>query len=178
MIAVPGPGRFEKGEQSAMPTILLAEFLPRDLVLWNLAAADKPALLAELAHQVAEGVDRLDAADLLERLEQREAEGSTGVGIGLALPHAMMPQIEQTVLALCRVAGNGVEYGAADGQRVDLVLLVLSPEQAQARHLRVLGEAGLVRVEKQGRERFYRLDTRQLSNVAGGWIRHLSRKRR
>ena len=138
MAAVSGPERFEKGERSAMPTVLLADFLPRNLVLWDLTAADKPAVLAELARQVADAIDGLDAADLLRRLEQREAEGSTAVGNGLALPHAMMPQVEQTVLALCRVADGGVDFGAVDGQAVDLIFLLLSPEQAQTTHLRVL----------------------------------------
>lgn len=38
------------------------------------------------------------------------------------------------------------------------------------RHLRVLEEAGLVRVEQEGRERFYALDAKQLKRVAGGWL--------
>jgi DNA-binding transcriptional ArsR family regulator len=47
-----------------------------------------------------------------------------------------------------------------------------------SRHLRVLEQAGLVRAEKQGRERFYRLDTQQLAGVAGGWIGHFAGKPR
>jgi DNA-binding transcriptional ArsR family regulator len=43
------------------------------------------------------------------------------------------------------------------------------------RHLRVLQEAGLVRVEKAGRERFYELDRRRLLRVAGGWLEHFER---
>jgi DNA-binding transcriptional ArsR family regulator len=43
------------------------------------------------------------------------------------------------------------------------------------RHLRVLQEAGLVRVEKAGRERFYELDRRRLLRVAGGWLENFER---
>ena len=43
------------------------------------------------------------------------------------------------------------------------------------RHLRVLEEAGLVRVEKEGRERFYELDRRRLLRVAGGWLENFER---
>ena len=43
------------------------------------------------------------------------------------------------------------------------------------RHLRVLQEAGLVRVEKEGRERFYELDRRRLRRVVGGWLEHFER---
>ena len=44
------------------------------------------------------------------------------------------------------------------------------------RHLRVLEDAGLVRVEKKGREREYRLDVSRLSSVAGGWLEWFSRE--
>jgi DNA-binding transcriptional ArsR family regulator len=42
------------------------------------------------------------------------------------------------------------------------------------RHLRVLEDAGLVRVEQEGRERFYALDARRLKRVAGGWLDHFA----
>ena len=45
-----------------------------------------------------------------------------------------------------------------------------------SRHLRVLEEAGLVSVEKEGRERFYRLEVDRLVGVAGGWVGHFARR--
>jgi DNA-binding transcriptional ArsR family regulator len=47
-----------------------------------------------------------------------------------------------------------------------------------SRHLKVLQDAGLVRVEKEGRERFYRLDRERLRATAGGWIEQLAGRRR
>ena len=75
------------------------------------------------------------------------------------------------ILVVLRARGERVSAG-------DIARRFACSWPTTSRHLRELEEAGLVRVEKQGRERFYRLDTRRLSQVAGGWIRHFSRKRR
>jgi len=130
-----------------MPTVLLVDYLEQDRMLWDLLGPDKPALLAGLAQRAADAIPGLQAADLVQRLQAREAEGSTAVGNGLALPHAMLPEIERTVLVVGRVAGGGVDYGAPDHLSVDLVFLLLSPERDQAQHLRVL--ARLARIVGQ-----------------------------
>ncbi len=67
----------------------------------------------------------------------REALMSTGVGKGLALPHARTPAVRETVAAFAVTAGP-VDYGAFDGEPVRLVLLLLGPEAERGQHVRLL----------------------------------------
>ncbi len=120
-----------------MPMLRLADFLQEDLVLWDLPCLDKPSFMKALAARVASRLPSVDERDLLDRLSAREAEQSTGIGGGLALPHAMVHGLEETVLVVCR-AREGLDFAALDSEPVDLLLLLLSPPDAQAQHLRLL----------------------------------------
>lgn len=115
------------------------------------AANDKPAILAELARVLAETYD-LEAADILESLEERERLGSTGFGGGVALPHARIADLHRPVAALLRLE-SPAEFDAADGLPVELVFGLLSPENAGATHLHALAAISrLMRDEKTKEE--------------------------
>jgi len=120
-----------------MPVLRLSDYLREDLVLTELPTAEKDAFIAALAETVADRVDGVDASDLRERLLAREAQQSTGIGGGLALPHAMVPGLEETLLAVARVAG-GIDYAASDARPADLFFLLLSPPESAGLHLRAL----------------------------------------
>jgi len=115
----------------------LAEYLREDLVFPALRSGSKAAFLETFAAAVAAVVEDLDAGDLTERLRAREAEQSTGIGGGLALPHAMVPGLRGSLLAVARAPG-GVEYAAPDAAPADLFFLLLSPPEAAHEHLRIL----------------------------------------
>lgn len=104
--------------------------------VWIDSPADKPAILAALADRFAR-VYALDAAQVLEGLEEREALGSTGFGRGVALPHARLDKLNRPVAALLKLA-RPVVYGAADGMPVDIAIGLLSPTNAGATHLHAL----------------------------------------
>jgi PTS system nitrogen regulatory IIA component len=120
-----------------MPTLRLADYLQENLVLWNLAGNDKPSFLKTLAAEVAARLPELDERELLDRILARENERSTGVGGGLALPHATLPGLDRTVLAVGR-AREGLAFDAPDSMPVDLIFLLLSPPDASSEHLRLL----------------------------------------
>jgi PTS system nitrogen regulatory IIA component len=96
----------------------------------------KPAILALLAERFAE-VYQLDAALVLERIEEREHLGSTGFGRGVAIPHARIPGLKRPVAALIKLA-EPVGFDAADGLPVDLIFGLLSPENSGVAHLHAL----------------------------------------
>lgn len=110
-------------------------------------AADKPAILEALASLFAKGCD-LDAAEVLEHLEEREMLGSTGFGRGVAIPHARFPGITRPMAALIRLK-RPVDFDAADNMPVELVFGLLSPRNSGAAHLHALAAISrLVRDEK------------------------------
>jgi mannitol/fructose-specific phosphotransferase system IIA component (Ntr-type) len=120
-----------------MPMLRLADYLREDLVLWDLPFLDKPTFLTALAAEVAARLPGLDAEALVARLLEREEQQSTGVGNGLALPHAMLPGLEKTVVAVGRTR-EGVDFAALDSEPVDIFFLLLSAQDAHTEHLRVL----------------------------------------
>ncbi len=126
-----------------MPVLRLADYLREDLVFWDLPAQDKPAFMTNFVALVAARVPGVDEPALLDQLLAREAQQSTGIGGGLALPHAIVPGLDQTVLAVGRI-DEGLDFAALDSQPVDLVFLLLSPSGAPAEHRR--GLARLARI--------------------------------
>ncbi len=99
-------------------------------------AADKQAILDELSQAFARSWG-LDAAQVLEHLEERERLGSTGFGRGVAIPHARMPGLSRPVAALLKLR-HPADFASADGLPVDLVFGLLSPENSGATHLHAL----------------------------------------
>ncbi len=103
-----------------------------------LRASSKKQLLQELAARVAETHD-LDARAVFEALMERERLGPTGMGRGVAIPHARLTGVDRMIGYFARLE-KGVDFDAADGAPVDLVLLLLAPEDAGADHLRALAK--------------------------------------
>ncbi|HTM95222.1 MAG TPA: PTS sugar transporter subunit IIA [Croceibacterium sp.] len=98
--------------------------------------ASKSAILSLLAERFAEAY-QLDAATVLERIEERERLGSTGFGRGVAIPHARISGLKRPVAALIKLA-EPIEFESADGLPVDLVFGLLSPENSGVAHLHAL----------------------------------------
>ena len=96
----------------------------------------KPAVLAAIAQLLADAYG-LDASEVQENIEAREALGSTGFGRGVAIPHCRSSGVRRPSLALIRLDAP-VEFAAADARPVTLVCGLVSPENAGATHLHAL----------------------------------------
>lgn len=111
-----------------------------ELIFPDLPAKDRDGILRAFADRIA-GLGLVkDAGELFRRLTEREQLGSTGIGSGIAIPHAKVPDLRHGVVAvgLAPNAPAGVDWGAADGGPVRLFFLVLSPSASPAEHLQVL----------------------------------------
>ncbi|HEX9555805.1 MAG TPA: PTS sugar transporter subunit IIA [Reyranella sp.] len=107
-----------------------------EAVLASLKASGKKALLAELASRAA-AVFTLDERRLFDRLLERERLGSTGIGGGIAIPHARMASLAKPVGLFARLA-HPIDFDAIDERPVDIVFLLAAPEGAGADHLKAL----------------------------------------
>jgi PTS system nitrogen regulatory IIA component len=105
----------------------LADLFPAEEDVLRLGPANKTELLELLATEAAERLGH-SRKDILEALEGREKLGSTALGRGIALPHARMAGLDRPLAVLARLE-QPIEFEARDGERVDLVFLVLWPEQ-------------------------------------------------
>jgi PTS system nitrogen regulatory IIA component len=110
--------------------------LAPEAVLPPLRAHSKKQLLHELAARAAEHTG-LPERRILETLTERERLGSTGMGQGIAIPHGRLSGLPRIVGMFARLE-LPIPYDAIDDQPVDLVFLLLSPEEAGADHLKAL----------------------------------------
>lgn len=114
----------------------LADLIAPEAVLPSLNVNDKKQLLAELAAR-ASVLSGLQEREIFDTLLQRERLGSTGLGQGVAIPHGKMSGLSRIVGMFARLE-KPVDFDAADGEPVDIVILLLAPEGAGADHLKAL----------------------------------------
>jgi mannitol/fructose-specific phosphotransferase system IIA component (Ntr-type) len=113
-----------QADRQAAP--LLEAFLRPTLFLPELQSRKKPAVLEELVEAlVSAGVARHGEV-VLEALRQREALGSTGIGKGVAVPHARSTLIGERAVLMAR-SSRGVDFDSPDGLPVTLLFLIVAP---------------------------------------------------
>ena len=100
------------------------------------SASSKKRLFQELA-DIAQSSYGLDAQKTLEALLERESLGPTGVGHGVALPHARLEDLEN-VVGVFVLLEKPLDFGSVDRQPVDIAFACLHPEQAGVEHLKAL----------------------------------------
>ncbi len=108
----------------------IPDFLSVNNVMIDVAAADKKKLLSELSRKAGATLDVLPER-LLSELVKREELGSTGMGGGVAMPHARFHQVVKPFGMLARLR-KPLDFDAVDGEPVDIVFLLLLPEGAAA----------------------------------------------
>ena len=129
---------------------LSQHFAPNSVI--DLSVDTKKALLSTLAEIVVPDADPDTIDRILERIQEREAQVSTYVGDGVAIPVAHVDCVEGIHLALARNA-EGFPYGIDTDEPVKIVVLVIGHESLQEEHVRMLGAiAGLFK-EPDLRER-------------------------
>lgn len=114
----------------------LGDLISIDAVAAEVKAGSKKQLLQQAACRAA-GLTNLPEAEILSRLMARERLGSTGVGAGVAIPHAKLPELDRIVGLFLQLAAP-VAFDAVDDQPVDLVFILLAPEGAGVDHLKTL----------------------------------------
>jgi nitrogen PTS system EIIA component len=108
---------------------------PADALV-GLRASNKTALLDDLARRAA-GTLGIDVAAILPALLRREDLGSTGIGDGIALPHARLDAVRRPHGILARLR-DPIDFDAVDDRPVDLVFLLLLPADAEGENLNAL----------------------------------------
>jgi mannitol/fructose-specific phosphotransferase system IIA component (Ntr-type) len=125
-------------------TVLLTELLSPDRVVVPLPAGDRHAAIAALTRRL---VDESGAGydEVLEAVLEREAVLSTGIGFGVAIPHARSGAVRELTM-VAGVCATPVAYDAIDGEPVRLFFLIVGPEASAGMHVKILSRiARLVR---------------------------------
>jgi nitrogen PTS system EIIA component len=135
----------------------IGELLDRTAISLRVSAANKRKVLAVIAEIAARNFG-LDAGDVLDALTERELAGSTGVGYGVAVPHARLEDLQRMRGVFVRLE-HPVEFEAVDDQPVDLLFALFAPKNAGAEHLRALARVSRLLRQAELREQLRKART-------------------
>ncbi|MFF7379067.1 fructose-specific PTS transporter subunit EIIC [Streptomyces massasporeus] len=117
---------------------VLSGYLTRQIVRVELGASDKESAIREMGELLARSGRVADVEELVACALRREAQGTTGLGDDIAIPHAKTDAVTEPVVGFARSA-EGVEWGSPDGTKARLVFMIAVPEAAAGdEHLRIL----------------------------------------
>lgn len=135
----------------------LGDYLTVDGVFANLHARCKREALSHLA-KAAGDLTGVSTQTIEEALFERERLGSTGVGHGVAIPHGKIAGLEE-IVALFAKLDAPIGFDAVDDEPVDLIFLLLAPEDATAAHLKALAKVSRLLRDDSVREALRGADT-------------------
>ena len=115
----------------------IANLLAPERIRAGAEATSKKRTLELLSELLTGDAGDPETRNVLESLISRERLGATGLGRGVALPHARVAAVTEPTAALVRL-NEAVDFDAIDKQRVDLLLALLVPEDSTDEHLRLL----------------------------------------
>ncbi|CUS47434.1 MAG: PTS IIA-like nitrogen-regulatory protein PtsN [Idiomarinaceae bacterium HL-53] len=115
----------------------LREILTPDCTKCAVDDTSKKKLLESISHMVAPKLGGVSRDDVFESLLQRERLGSTGIGLGIAIPHGRLTNASHPVAVLITLSAP-IEFESIDNQPVDIIFALLVPENEPETHLKTL----------------------------------------
>ena len=131
----------------------LANLLSESQIIPEMASKQRWEAIRELVDLLVEAgkVDKSDREDVLECIRQREETMSTGIGFGIAIPHASSAKVGEVVAAFGR-STSGIPFESLDGEPVNFIVLFVVPKDQFQTHLRTLAAIAKFLNDKTVRE--------------------------
>lgn len=120
-------------------TLSIQSILAPELTLCGVPGTSKKRILEIIAERVARQYPELDENRIFNNLVARERLGSTGIGQGIAIPHCRLEDCKRVVGALLTLS-EGINFDAIDNEPVDLLFVLLVPQEATSEHLELLSQ--------------------------------------
>jgi PTS system nitrogen regulatory IIA component len=130
----------------------LSKFCDESLVRFDLKSKTKDKVIEELVELAAVSKSVKDQSLLLKDVVEREKLVTTGVGYGVAFPHAKTKSVRGIVIAFGR-SKEGVDFEAMDKRPVQLFFLIAAPEEAIGAHLNVMAKLSHLMKSQENRDR-------------------------
>lgn len=147
----------------------LSDLLPPDGVVTNLSASSRKQVIQSLAELAVRFCDA-NTRDIVDAVLERERLGSTGVGDGVAIPHARVEGVDRVFGVFARLK-TPVDFDAIDGRPTDLIVMLLAPENSSAEHLKALARISRLFRRDDMRERLRgAADSDALNAILGGEV--------
>ncbi|RKY58732.1 MAG: PTS sugar transporter subunit IIA [Candidatus Latescibacterota bacterium] len=135
------------------------DMISPERVVW-LSSSTKEEVLRELVDVLSTAPQVRDREALLRAILEREGIMSTGVGLGIAVPHAKIDSVSDFVIAI-GISRKGVDFDALDDKPVHIVVMIAGPAGQQDRYIRILAKVVLTLKDPRVREALLNAETPQ-----------------
>ncbi len=136
----------------------LSDYFRDCLIFLDIDAPDKVGAIAKTVEFMGKCDVLANASKFLQEVYQRESLGSTGIGRGVALPHARTQNVDEITITMTRLK-EGVDFGAEDKENVRLIFLLATPVKAVGEYLKVLARLSKLLREDKIRQKLLKAQT-------------------
>ena len=130
----------------------VTELLTKDTIAMDLMANDKNGVIDELVNQLDKAGKLSDIASFKEAIHNRESQSTTGIGEGIAIPHAKVAAVKSPAIAFGK-SKIGVDYQSLDMQPAHLFFMIAAPEGGAQTHLDALAKLSGILMDENVREK-------------------------
>lgn len=126
----------------------LLDFLDEKHIVIDLGPCDKNSALNRLVEKASEVIHEIEKQPVLQVIMDREELGSTGIGGGVAIPHGKLSQLRRMTIFVGK-SKEGVDFDAIDNAPVNIIFLLLAPDDSATIYLKVLARVSKM-LKKEG----------------------------
>lgn len=125
----------------------ISDYLLRDAIKIGIESTNKNDALFELVSLLEKTGKISDKNSVQKSLVDREELGTTGIGYGIAIPHAKSDLVDD-VCAVIGISKKGINFNSLDGEPVNIIFLFISPSNSAGKHLKILAKASQLLKDK------------------------------
>jgi PTS system nitrogen regulatory IIA component len=141
----------------------LIDYMDKKLIFLDLPAHSKEDAIAAIVRRMKENKAIKDESELLEEIYNRETQGGTSLGNGVAIPHARLRSLDKIVVAMAKLT-SGVNFSEEDHEPVRLIFILITPTGKAGEYLKVLARLSKFLKEKKLLKRLFAVDS-----VSAAW---------
>jgi fructose-specific phosphotransferase system IIA component len=141
--------------------IRIQDLIQKNGIVIDLQGADKFEVINSMARFLClvNGLENVD--EVARKITEREMEMSTGIGYGIAIPHARLEGIDRLYMVAARSV-EGLEFDSLDEQVVNLIFMMVSPANTSAEHTQVLSTLSQIMAYEEIRRQLLQADTPEM----------------
>lgn len=143
-----------------MIELRITELLTKETIAMDLSASDKNGVIDELVNQLDSAGKLSDIAQFKEAIHNRESQSITGIGEGIAIPHAKVAAVTSPAIAFGK-SKEGVDYQSLDGQPAHLFFMIAAPEGGAQTHLDALAKLSGILMDDTVRENLLQANSKE-----------------
>jgi len=138
--------------------VRVQDILQKNSILIDLSCTDKTEVISQMARYMASLHDLPNGEMIGQKILEREADMSTGIGFGIAIPHGRINGIDKLYMVAAR-SNQGIEFNSIDEQPVHLIFMMISPANTSNDHTSILSSLSRIMSYEDVRTKLLTADT-------------------